>query len=209
MKSIFIIIFLFFFGHFFGQKIYRAERDAYVSNKYTYKFYFYSDSSCYLKGHYFNNVTYFIYKGRLKKLNDSIYEFNFQPIVNFSCNKGYHIKDSVPIYLTQKDTLIPSLKYDVKAENHGWTSIQLNSEKTTVFIKGITDKSFLINTKFTDPITKQPVLMTTGYTSITDLTYYGCRTKFNSLKITFIKKGLIVYPDHDFVQDKDIFILEK
>ncbi len=129
--------------------------------------------------------------------------------MNFSCNKGYHIKDSVPIYLTQKDTIISSLKYDVKAENYDWTTIQLNSEKTTVFIKGIKDKPFLINTKFADPITKQPVVMTASYTSIPDLTYYGYRTKSHSLRITFTKKGLILYPDHDFVQDKDIFILEK
>ena len=111
--------------------------------------------------------------------------------------------------VTQKDTLILSLKYNVKSENHDWTSIQLKGDKTTVFIKGIKDKPFLINTKFVDPITKQTIVMTTGYISDPDLTYFGNKTKFHSLEIMFTKKGLILYPDHKFVQDKDIFILEK
>ena len=198
-----------FYIQSFGQKTYRADRDAYKSNRFIYKFHLYSDSSCYLVGHYFDNAIYFIYKGHLKKTNDTLYQFNFQPIVNFACNKGYHINDSVRVYLTQTDTLISSLKYNVKSEVNNWTSIELKGEKTTVFIRGITDKPFLVNTKFIDPITKKNIIMTTGSISDPDLTYYGCRTKFHSLKITFTKNGLVLYPDHKFVQDKDIFSLQK
>ncbi len=193
----------------FGQKIYRVDKEAYVSNKYSCKFYLFNDSTCYLKGQYFDYSKYFIYKGHIKKTNDTLYEFNFQPIVHFSCNKGYHVKDSVRFYFTQKDTLISSLKYKVKSENHNWTFVQLKGEKTTVFIKGIEDKSFLIDTKFIDPITKQKIVMTTGNISDPDLIYYGSKTQFHTLKITFAKNKLILYPDNIFVQDKDTFILEK
>ena len=109
----------------FGQKVYQADRKAYRSNKFSYKFYLFKDSTCFLKGHYPDNSVYFLYKGHLKMRNDTLYEFKFQPVVDFGCNKRFRTGDSVRFNITQKDTTISSLAYKVKTHGGSEILIQL------------------------------------------------------------------------------------
>lgn len=210
MKSkLTILIFLLFSKYTFCQKIYQAQQEDDVSDKYILQFYLYNDSSCYLKKDYFNNKLYTLYKGRLKKYNDSIYEFKFQPVVIFSTNMANHIQDSARVYFSQQDTVITSLTYKIRPGSDKWKSVTLNGKKTTVFIKGSRRLPFLINTKFTDPLTKQIVIMTINTNSDPNLVYYGSQTQFYSLKMTFNQNGLLIYPDHKFIKNKEIFTLKK
>ena len=169
-----LLIFLTLSNLTFGQKIYRADREAYKSNKFSYEFYLFNDSTCYLKGHYSDNAIYFLYQGHLQKLNDTLYEFKFQPIVEFGCNKRIGSGDSIRISLTQKDTTINSLTYKVKTNSSIETPVQLKLGWTTVYIKGADKGKFSINTKFIDPLTKKLIYLTVDTLSEPDLTYYGC-----------------------------------
>ena len=202
------LIFLTVSGLSFGQKIYQADREAYKSNKFSYEFYLKNDSVCYLKGNYHDNAIYFLYEGHLKKMNDTLYEFKFQPIVSFGCDKRFGSDDNIRIHLSQNDTTISSLTYNVKI-NTIVVPVQLKLGSETVCIKGADKQNFSIETKFIDPFTKESVYLTVNTFSEPALTYYGSKTAFKTIKISIINNKLTIYPDHKFVQDKDTFILKQ
>ncbi len=188
-----------------GQSVYKANREEYKLNKFTYKFYILKDSSCFLKGYNQDNYRYFLYKGRLNKIDDTSYVFKFQPLVKFTSNRGYHTNDSFRFYLNEIDTSISSMTYRVKVNNESWQSILLNGVKTTLFVRGISKQNLLVDTKFIDPLTKNKILVIVHTKSDPDFTYYGSNTEFSSLKISLIKNKLTVYPDHKHIHDKDTF----
>lgn len=210
MKQILtFLVFLTLSNLTFGQKIYRADRDAYKSNKFSYEFYSFNDSTCYLKGHYPYNAIYFLYKGHLEKMNDTLYEFQFQPIVEFGCNKRFDNGDSIRINLTQKDTIINSLTYKIKTNSSVEVPFQFKLGWTTVYIKGADKAKFSINTKFIDPLTKKLIYLTVDTLSEPDLTYYGSKTAFGKIQISIINNKLTIYPDHKYIQDKNTFIWQQ
>lgn len=191
-----------------GQNIYRADRDAYKSNKFSYEFYLFNDSTCYIKGHYPDNAIYFLYKGNLKKMNDTLYEFKFQPIVKFSCNARFGSGDSIRVSLTQKDTILNSSTFKVKASGNIEVPVQFNLGWTMVYVKGAGEGKYSIDTKFIDPLTKKLIYLTVDTLSEADLTYYGSKTAYGTIQISIINNRLTIYPDHNFIQDRDIFILK-
>lgn len=200
------LIFLSISNLTFGQKIYRADREVYKSNKFSYEFYLFNDSTCYLRGHYPDNAIYFLYEGQLKKMNDTLYEFKFRPIVEFGCNKRSGSGDSIRINLTQKDTIINSLTYKIKANSSVEVPVQLNLGWTTVYVKGAEKAKFSVNTKFIDPSTKKLIYLTVDTLSEPNLTYYGSKTALGTIQISIINNNLTIFPDHKFIQDKDTFI---
>lgn len=207
MKQILALtIFLILSNLTFGQKVYCTEREAHKSNKFSYEFYLFDDSTCYLKGHYLDNAIYFLYKGHLKKMNDTLYEFKFQPIVEFNCDKRSGSGDSIRINLTQKDTTINSLTYKIKTNSTIEIPVQLKVGRTTVYIKGASKGNFSVNTKFIDPLTKEVIYLTVHTSSQPNLTYYGSNTDFGTIKISLINDKLVIYPDRKFIWDKDTFI---
>jgi hypothetical protein len=207
MKQILTLLILLTLSNLtFGQKIFCANREAYKSNNFSYEFYLFNDSTCYLKGHYSDNAIYFLYEGHLKKMNDTLYEFKFQPIVEFACNKRIGSGDSLGFSLTTRDTTISSLTYSVKVNNSIEFPVQLKLGWTTAYIKGADKGKFSINTKFIDPLTKKLIYLTVDTLSEPDLTYYGSKTVFGRIQISIINNKLTIYPDHKFIQDKDTFI---
>ncbi|MEO8148202.1 MAG: hypothetical protein ABI723_11215 [Bacteroidia bacterium] len=209
-RSILItLIFITFSNLALGQKIYSASRDAYKSNKFNYEFYLFRDSTSYLKGHYRDNSVYFLYKGQLKKANDTLYQFIFQPVVNFGCNKGIHGDDSLRFYLTQTDTILSSFSYQVKTNAGVALTIDLKPGVSKVYVKGSEKQTFSVDTKFVDPLTKENILYNVGVNNDPDFTYYGAKTTQGIIQVSIIKNLLTIYPDHKFIQDKDTFILKK
>jgi hypothetical protein len=169
----------------------------------------FDDSTCYLKGYFFDNSIYFIYKGQLKQKNDTLHEFHFQPIINLGCNKRLHLGDSVRFYINQIDTTISLLTYKVQVESDSWQEIILNGQTTTVYLKGVNKFNFSIDTKFSDPLTGKNIFMTVHPTSDPELNYFGSKTDYNTLTLSIVKNKLTIYPDRKYIQDKDTMTLKK
>lgn len=204
-----IIFFAFVSQMTFGQKVFRAHRDSYKANKFVYEFYLFNDSTCYLKGHYADNSVFYLYKGLLRRKNDTLYEFRYQPIVNFTCNKGLHTNDSLRFYIAQKDTVISSLTYKIKTEGGISTTADLQLGRTKIFVKDAKKHDFTVDTKFIDPLTDKMVFFTVGSNSDPDFTYYGTKTDFNAVLISIIKNRLTIFPDKKHIYKKDTFVLIK
>lgn len=200
------IIFAAFSNMTFGQKVYRADREVYKTNNFVYEFYLLDDSTCYLEGHYMDNAIYFLYKGQLKKTNDSLYEYKFKPIVSFECDKRFVNTDTIRFKITQKDTIISSLDFKVKSNNGLETSHELKIGMTSILVNGASIGEFTVNTKFTDPLTQKLIYLTVDTLSEPDLTYYGVNTAFSTIQISIVKDKLTIYPDHKFIHDIDTFI---
>ena len=204
--TLILLIFLTVSSWALGQKVYRADNEAYKSSKFSYEFFLLKDSTCFLKGHYPDNAIYFLYKGHLRKTSGTLYEFKFQPVVNFGCNKRFSQGDSVRFKVTQKDTTITSLTYKVKPHSSRESSIDLKSGWATVYIKGVHKEDFSINTKFIDPLTKELIFLRVDTLSEPVLTYYGSNTNFGRIQISILANKLVMYPDHEFIEEKDTFL---
>jgi hypothetical protein len=209
MRILTIIFLVFFSNLIFGQKIYRADRDNYKTNKFIYEFHILKDSACYLRGHYLDNSVYYLYKGTLNKINNTLYEFKYRPIVVFTCNKGIHINDSLRFYLAQVDTIISSLTYNLKTESGIFTTVNLKLGRTIVYVKGSYKHYFYVDTKIVDPLTREKILFTVDENSDPDFTYYGTNTDLNTAIVSIAGNKLTVYPDHKYIHDKDTFVLIK
>lgn len=206
MRILTAILFLFFGSYIsFGQKIYHADREAFKSNNFSYEFFLFNDSTCYIKGHYPENSIYFLYHGTIKKKNDTLYEFKFQPIVEFDCNRRSISGDNVRVNLTPKDTTIHSLTYSFKMINGAEKKLKLKIGWTTVKITDVDKEHFSIDTKFIDPLTKKEIHMFVDPSSEPNLTYYGSKTAYRKIKISIVNDKLTVYPDFKFIHDKDTF----
>lgn len=132
-----ILLFLLVSNCTIGQVVFKSNNPAYKFNKFASEFYLFNDSTCYLKGHYLDHATYFLYKGELIKKSDTIYTFQFQPLVSFGSNMRFQIKDSIRVFLEQVDTVIPSLTYQFQSTSGRKIPIQLHSDWNTVSIKGM------------------------------------------------------------------------
>ena len=207
MKIVYVIVFFIILsGSAFGQNIYRADRESYKANKYIHDFYLYDDSVCYIKEYYSDFGGYRICKGKISKKNDTLFEFSFKPIVNFSCSKRYRRNDNVMFTFTQTDTSI-SPAFNIKVINKNWQSIVLDKHWTNVYVKGISKETFFIDTKFVDPLTKEKIIVRMNNTSGPDLTYYGTNTQSETLKVSIRKNMLTIYPDKKFFFFKETFLL--
>jgi hypothetical protein len=191
-----------------GQEIYIADRESYRNNKFVYEFYLFTDSTCYLKGHYLDNSIYFIYKGYIKQKTDSIYDFYYQPIIELSCNKRLMIKDSIRFTINQIDTVLPSMIFNIKVKNEGWQDIYLSSLKTIIHKKEIDKFDFTIDCKYSDPLTGEKIIMKVPKTSEPELSYFGHDTDFIKSKISMKEGEIILYPDNFYIHNRDKMILK-
>jgi hypothetical protein len=167
-----------------------------------------------LRGHYLDNSTYYLFKGKIKRINDTLYDFKYQPIVEFGCNMRFG-SDTMFIGLTQIDTIL-QLDYKVKInkEKEKEKIVKLksgnifNDNATKLYFKGIDKYDVYLDTKFIDPLTKQKIIMTIRPNSEPDLTYYGTETIFSTLKISIVGNCIIRYPDPNKEHDrKEKFVL--
>lgn len=181
----------------FGQSTYRLKREVSKSYFYIVELKLFNDSSCYiyeLHKDFDDYSSYFLYKGKLKKLRDTIYEFKFQPVVIFGSNMGIN-EDSVTFRLANTDTNITSFEYQIKTQNGFWQTINFQADFATTFIKDIKKQYYLINTKFVDPLTKNNICIKVETNSDPFLHYFGSNTKFCYTEITISNNKLIVYPN--------------
>ena len=206
MKATYPILILTFLVNLaVGQKVYRANNEAFKANKFFYEFYFFNDSTCFLKGKSMDNSNYFIYHGKLARISDSLCLFKYKPIVEFGSCRRFDDNDSTCFYLTQIDTTLSIIKYKIRVANEAWQLININSDRTTLFVKGISKHDFTIDTKFIDPMTKDNIYLTINPLSDPVLTYYGSSTESSAIKISIVMSKLTIYPDQIHIWDKETF----
>lgn len=207
-----LLLFALCFGTAFGQKVYRVSNEAYRANKFKREFYVLKDSTCYLKAHYADNGMYALYKGKLRKINDTLAEFKYRPLAVFGENMRFSKGDSLNIEVAQKDTVLPSLVYVLKrAEKTGGktigTVITLQPGITTFHAPDFWNKAYFINTKFRDPLTDDLISMHVSAPSEPTLTYYGSNTPVETALVSISANKLIIYPDRKHIDEKETFEL--
>lgn len=207
-KSIFFILQIIYLNLTFGQESY-SKTDK-ISSLATYKhdFHILKDSTCYLRTYYMDYGGYSIYKGKIKHKNDSLFEFIYQAVAEFSCNKGYRPDDSLRICLTENDTAISS-SFKLKIENQNWKEITLKKKINSIYLKGIEHSSFYLNTNFQDPISRQNIILKMNEYSDPDLKFYGSKTEVSKLQVKIVNEKLTLFPNRDFLYDKVILSKEK
>jgi hypothetical protein len=209
MKTIpFLFCLLLFYNFSLGQIIYSAAQRVVDNGSYfTNEFYLFADSSCYLKQYYSDNSTYNLYKGRISRLNDTTYKFNYQPIVEFSLFDRYGQGDSIGFWLDQIDTLQPDLNYHVKVGDEVEQSITIKKKMDMVFIKDVEHRQFVLDTKFNDPVDKKRIFMTISNDAQPYIIYYGTKTAIKSIKISIIKNKLTIPSDEYHFKEKAVLLL--
>ena len=200
MRLFLFILFLPLFDVSFAQTIFVSGN----ARAFEYRFKISADSTSYLRVYYTKDFSLFrIYNGKLRRLNDTLYEFSYKPIVEFGTNKRAHWRqDSVTFTLRQIDTTITPLTIEVIAPNKIKQSIDINKETTQLLLIGTGKKSFTFDTKFVDPLTRKRVKMTVDPSSAPDLTFYGSTTKLAKVRIVIKANAMTIYPDYIHVEER-------
>lgn len=200
-----ILLLLLFPLTLFGQSVYLSTNPAHKTNHYIYSFTVFADSSCYLKGYYPDNSIYFLYKGTLRKENDTLYYFQFQPVVFFGCNKRNGNGDTLGFTFNQKDTVLPNTSFPILKPDGSKSSLDLHPGYSQRTITGASTANFIFNTRFADPHTGDSILMTVGTLSEPDLTYFGSQSEPGNLRLILKGSELVVFPDRKYIFDRDTF----
>ncbi len=189
-----------------GQSHYKTIRDDKTDLKS--EFILNPDSTCYLKTTYSGNSFYKIYKGRINKIQDTLYEFHYQPIVQFTAMKRIAKGDTITTFLSAIDTSLSNISYfEVKApiieERHFRMSVGWNR----TYWKGISKNDISINTNFIDPITYDSVYISIHTDSSPVLYYYGSKTTLYKTQISIVKNNLTIYADNKFIEYNESYLL--
>lgn len=177
----------------FGQRIYKTAPEDY-SPGHSYKFYIFDDSTSYLKFQNLDNSVYNLFKGKLKQVNDTLFEFTFQPVVKIGVNKAVRPKENLGFELNQMDTTIASMEYDVQRKKGEPYKITVKPGSSVLTIKrGEEEKEILIDSKLVDPITKKNVYVTVNRNSDPSFTYYGANTEYVTTTISIVKNNMTIY----------------
>ncbi|HET6227217.1 MAG TPA: hypothetical protein VFF27_13115 [Bacteroidia bacterium] len=176
----------------FGQRIYKTAPEDY-SPGFFYKFYIFEDSTCYLKFQNADNSTYDLYKGKLKQLNDTLFEFSFQPVISITANRAVRPKESLGFDFKQVDTTIASFEYDVQRKKGEPYKITVKPGNSVLTIKRSEDEVITIDSKFVDPVTKKNIFVTVNKNLDPSFTYYGANTEFTATTISIINNKMTIY----------------
>lgn len=176
----------------FGQDIYKTAPEDY-SPGFSYKFYIFPDSSCYLKFQNADNSAYDLYKGKLKQLDDTLYEFSFQPVINITMNRAVRPKEILGFDFKQVDTTLASLEYEVQRKKGEPYKITVKPGNSVLTIKRGEEEEIVIDSKFVDPITQKNILVTVKRMSDPGFTYYGNKTEYVTTTISIVKNRMTIY----------------
>jgi len=191
-----------------GQKTFRKVTQVNPTSTFISEFIIDADSLCYYNKRYVNNSQFYLYKGKITRLNDTSYKFIYQPIVEFGCNKRVYWKtDSVFISILTNDTTLTSLIYAVETSTKK-SELDL-SRKKSYAIKNAGKENFDLDTKFHDPRTNKKIVMTISPMSEPVLTYYGTNSKTEFVMLTIINNKMTVHRGEGKIWRDDILLLEK
>jgi hypothetical protein len=99
--------------------------------------------------------------------------------------------------------------FKIMNEGEIWQDIKLSDLRTKIYKKDIDKMDFLIDSKFSDPITGEGIIMTVPETSEPELSYFGSDTDFITTKVSMNHGELTLYPDNLYIHNKDKMILVK
>lgn len=207
-RTLGIIIFIVTTLTCFGQKTFRRVTGVDPTETFISEFIIGSDSSCYYNKYYKDNSVFFLYKGKISKLNDTLYKFTYIPIVEFACNKRLYWKtDSVYITVETKDTVIGSLIFDVKTSKFQ-AKVDCSKQNLNV-IKNAGTENFTIDTKFRSPLSNEKIIMTIIPMSEPVLLFYGQNTPSETVTISIKKQTLKVHYGQGKIWQDDTLRLAK
>lgn len=163
-----------------------------------------------LKTTYSGNSFYKLYKGRINKIQDTLYEFQYHPIVEFTALKRIAKGDTIRTILSAIDTTLSNISYfEVNAPIIEERFFRMSEGWNKTYWKGISKNDISINTNFIDPLTKEPVFISIHTDSSPVLIFYGSKTTLLKTQISILKNKLSIYPDKKFIEYKDMYINSK
>lgn len=184
----------------FGQRIYKTAPEGY-SPGFSYKFYIFEDSTCYLKAQNTDNSTYELYKGKLKELSDTLFEFSFQPVVKLIMNRVVRPKENMGFEFNQVDTTISSVEYEVQRKKGDPYKVTVKPGSSVISVKRGEEEELRIDSKFIDPFTKKNISVLVKRHEDPSFTYYGANTPFATTTISIVKNKMTIYksPKRKFI----------
>ncbi len=192
----------------FGQKTFRTITKVNPTSTFVSEFIIASDSTCFYNQRYKDNSQFYLYRGKIVKLNDTLYSFNYRPILEFGCNKRSNWEtDSVYISVVAKDTVLSSLIFDVKTSKHQ-TKVD-RSKREFDIIKNAGRENFMLDTKFFNPLARNKIVMTISPMSEPNLLFYGHNTKVETVTISIKKQILTVHHGEGKIWQDDRLTLTK
>lgn len=193
MKRIgWILLYSFITCFAFGQRVYKTAVEDYPPG-FSYKFYLFNDSTCYLKYQNANNSIYVLYKGKLKEIGDTLFEFSFQPLINITANRAVRPKDSLGFECISVDTTIASFEYDVQRKKGEPFKITVKPGRSVIPVKRGEEEELIIDSKFIDPFTKKNIYVAVNRPGDPSFTYYGANTAFATTTISIVKNKMTIY----------------
>jgi hypothetical protein len=165
-------------------------------------FYIAKDSTCYLKKHIASNTFYQLYKGKLTKINDTLYTFKFRPVVDFSAFLKFDKGDTISTSYSNYDTITMISKFSIRSALIKNTSIKLTEGWHKNYLKDASIADFEIITNFIDPQTNQVVPLFIDKTSCFSLSFYSSKTPFQEATVTIVKNKLNIYANQNKIENQ-------
>jgi hypothetical protein len=198
-------LFLIFTFTAVAQKTFRTHKTP----DFRYEFTILKDSTCFIRGIHKDSIVYLCYKGRLKRKNDTLFEFKFRPLVQFTLNFSPGASGNyVSICLRQKDTVITDLNYFITEGNLSMPH-DMEIGCKTINIPGWGKRTSYFETKFKDPITREEICIKSEKGNDPDLTFFGKNTPASMMSIIIVKDNMSLIPDNKYFSSTESFLLVK
>lgn len=195
-----LLLVSFFCSENFAQQIFRSDNAAYKSNGYVAEFILNSDSTGWIREYYKKDFRiYFLYSGKLKHISDSVFHFEYKPVVEMGAEKRhFYQSDSMYFYFCTIDTSFTDSNFTaVNQSGFKKTFSSNDSMRTLIPFPGIGVESFTLDTRFSDPVWKKKIMMTIKPDSQPYLRYYGSKTKTETLVMISKFNSLTIQPSQD------------